>query len=276
MRKPKIRLMSSVLFPVMILAGTESRAQNAQDAVQITASVAAEAAAQTIGQPAQGDQTGSCAMRVHTARSVTGVTTKSGFAKFALGTLLPAIAGSAAGSAAGPGGFRAGRDLATQSSITANRAMANRTSDVPPAIAGKFSAEGQASAIRTVLGSLAGSLASSSPVFDVGLVPENGLDAARFGLTERQCVRVLTIDSISFEHSKDYKARNAIVILSNLVEYGDGKKKALIRVADESRSAITPFDVDKETVTPALQAELDKSFDDAITQLLGRFSKKRK
>ena len=89
-------------------------------------------------------------------------------------------------------------------------------------------------------------------------------------------MRVLTINSISFEHSKDFKARNAIVIISSLAEYSEGKKKASISVYDELRTPITPFAVEQENASPELKAELDRSLDGAITQLVEKFKKKRK
>jgi hypothetical protein len=260
MRKFTSQLMTIVLFPALAFASVESYAQDVQPSAAST----------------QAAPSGSCAMRVYTAQSVAGVTTKSGFAKFALGTLLPAVAGSAAGSGAGAGGFEAGRQLGTQSSIAANRALANRASDVPLAIASKFTQAGQADAIRTLMNGQASSLASAPVVIDEGQVPGNGLDAARFGLTDTRCVRILTVNSIVFEHSKDFKSRNAIVIFSSLAEYNGGEKKPSINVYGESRTPITPFAIEQETASPGLQAELDKALDGAITQLVEKFKKKRK
>lgn len=276
MRKSTYQLEAAALFSILALVSAECQAQDAQPSLQAPPIASEASAVSAVGLPAQTGQAGSCAMRVYTAQSVAGVTTKSGFAKFALGTLLPAVAGSAAGSAAGPGGFKAGRDLATQSSIAANRATANRASDVPQAIANKFTQASQADAIRALLSNQSGSLASAPAIIDEGQAPTNGLDAARFGLTETQCVRVLTINSISFEHSKDFKARNAIVIISSLAEYSEGKKKASISVYDELRTPITPFAVEQENASPELKAELDRSLDGAITQLVEKFKKKRK
>ncbi|MEK6637302.1 MAG: hypothetical protein AABY88_04380 [Pseudomonadota bacterium] len=276
MRKSTYQIGAAVLFSILTFASAECQAQDAQPPLQVPSIASDASAVSAVDLPAQTGQAGSCAMRVYTAQFVAGVTTKSGFAKFALGTLLPAVAGSAAGSAAGPGGFQASRDLAAQSSIAANRATANKASDVPQAIASEFTQAGQADAIRALMSRQAGSLASAPAVIDEGQVPTNGLDAAPFGLTEIRCVRVLTINSITFEHSKDFKARNAIVILSNLTEYSGGKKKPSIRVYGESRTPITPFAVDQEIGSPELKAELNKAFYGAITELVEKFEKKGK
>lgn len=256
-----------ILFPSLTLVAANSRAQETQPAVQATSSIGASVStAPTSDQPNPALPTGSCAMRVYTAQSVAGVTTKSGFAKFALGTLLPSIAGSVGGS----------HDLATQGSIAGNNATANRASDVPQAVSNAYTQSGQASFIRKFVDEKLSTLGSAPAVFDEGVAPTNGLDAVRFGLTNTQCVRILTIDSITFEHSKDYKARNAIVVFSNLVEYSGGKKKPAVKVYGEARSPITPFAVEQETSSSELKAELDGAFNSAVIQLFQKFEKKRK
>ncbi len=280
-------LVKSMLFTGLAVVSVGCYAQNVEQIAQPTTPVpVVPSAAPTIDQPTQAfesipaalsieaPQTGSCAMRVYTAQSVVGVTTKSGFAKFALGTLLPAVAGSVAGSASGSA--VASRQLATQMAVSANHDLANRASDVPLAIASKFAPMGQVASINKLMSSSVGKLDSAPAVFDEGTVPKNGLEAAPFGLTDSKCVRFLTIDSITFEHSKDFKKRNAVVILSNLVEYVGGKKKPSIRVSNLSRSPITPFDVQQEVASPELQAELDKAFDSAIMQLIDRYEKKKR
>lgn len=267
MRKSTYLLRVSLVFPALISIAANSRAQDVQTAAQTTSPISANApTVTTADQLTPAPRTGSCAMRVYTAQSVAGVTTKSGFAKFALGTLLPSIAGSVGGS----------HDLTTQSSIAGNNATANRASDVPAAIASTFTQAGQATAIGTLTSGLLSKLDSAPAVFDDGAAPTNGLDAARFGLSDTRCVRVLTIDSITFEHSKDYKARNAVVMLSSLVEYRGGAKKPSTRVFGESRTPITPFDVAQDTSSPELKAELDGAIKSAITDLFQRFEKKRK
>ncbi len=268
---------SSILLSVLAFANMDCHAQVAEQTAAISPTVVETLVLPVSDQPTQATppvQVGSCAMRVYTAQSVIGVTTKSGFAKFALGTLLPAVVGSAAGSASGSA--VASRQLATQMAVSANNGLANRVSDVPLVIANKFSPKGQAASINTLMAGSAGKLDSAPAIFDEGSVPKNGLEAAPFGLTDSKCIRFLTINSITFEHSKDFKKRNAVVIESNLVEYVGGKKKPSIKVSNLSRSPITPFDVQQETASPELQAELDKAFDSAIMQLVERYEKKKK
>lgn len=263
MRKSTYLFKGGLLFSAVLLVAANSQAQDIKSEAQTTPPVAANAPADQLT-PAP--RVGSCAMRVYTAQSVAGVTTKSGFAKFALGTLLPSIAGSVGGS----------RDLATQGSIAGIGATTNRASDVPLVIASAFTQSNQAIAIGSLTSDLLTTLDSAPAVFDEGAIPDTGLDAARFGLGDTQCVRIMTINSISFEHSKDYKARNAIVMLSNIVEYRGGKKKPTVQVFGESRTPITPFDVTQDVSSPKLKAELDGAVKSAITDIFQRFEKKRK
>lgn len=217
----------------------------------VTPSVVAPSAAPAEAAPTVA--TSGCAMEVNTAPSVAGVTTKSGLMKFALGTVLPSIAGSVAGSGGGTDGFKAGRDLATQSSIATNRAMADKTSDVPQLIAEEYARERQANKVNAIL--------ASKPIKEL-----NGT----------QCQRTLAITGITFEHSKDYKSRNAIVIQSSLAEYRAGIGKPFIRVFDETRTELKASPLADEAGAPALQSELNNALNASVSNLLDRFAKKQK
>jgi hypothetical protein len=194
-----------------------------------------------------------CTFEVLSAPSIAGVTKKSGLMKFALGTVLPSIAGSVAGSGGGGGSFEAGRQLTTQSSIATNRAMADKASDVPEVIANEYAPQLQKDA--------ATALVAARPIKEGG---------------PAQCLRRMEITGIIFEHSKDYKARNAIVIQSALSEYRAGIGKPFIRVFDETRTELKASPLADAAGKPALQLELKNAMNSAIGNLLDRFANKQK
>lgn len=256
--------MNKYIFPTAVIAVT----------------LASTVSAQTIdsqkpGSTIESTPTNGCEMRVFTANSVAGLTKKSGFAKFALGTVLPSIAGSVAGSGSGGRGFEAGRNLGNQSSIAANRLVRDKASDVPAVIYDELTPERQAIVFGGIVNSRAALLNSATPSFDDGDFPTKEAVATRFNTTGQQCLRIAQITGITFEHSKDFKSRNAIVVSSLMYEYQKGKAKPIITVVDETRTAINEFPLKDENSTDPLKKEVSKALESAVNKLLNTFEKKR-
>lgn len=217
-----------------------------------------------------------CHTQIYTASSITGLAKKSGFAKFALGVVLPSVLGSVAGSGGGGGGFEAGRALGGQSAVFANNKLVDRTSDVPIVIANQFSQVQQGKAVQTTLERFAAQLGTTSFSIDEGNAPLPKTAPARAQTMGLQCLRVLTIDSIVFEHSNNYKTRNAIVVASSLAEYTQSSGKPVTSVRDVYSAPISKFMAENQPSSPDLDLELAGALDGAMNSIAETFQKKRK
>lgn len=154
--------------------------------------------------------------------------------------------------------------------------MANKASDVPSAIANELTQRRQMSAIGNLLSTRPGALNSAAPIFGDGSAPTNKDVEARLASSGGQCLWVMVMTSVTFEHAKDYKSRNALAVVSSLAEYRRGKKKPVIQVNDDTRTPIANFPVKVEADLPVLQAELGRAYTASADSLLDRFDKKRR
>lgn len=226
--------------------------------------------------PAHGQEAANCELRVYPAETITGVTTKSGLAKFALGVVLPSVVGSVAGAVTGANGWDASKLLFDQTVLTGSSLSVRRTGDVPEVIADRYAPSRQAAMIADVLAAQPDASSFAAPLLGEHEIPDRKEVAHALEASGHSCMQILTIDSITFEHSKDYTKRNAVVVGASLSQYVKGRKKPETAVSEVLKTSITTYSPEMAQPSPELEQSLETAFREAVTNLVAKFQKKQK
>lgn len=222
-----------------------------------------------------------CVVRVFSSPQVSGVVTKSGLMKFALNSVLPSVMGSAMASGASPKNFdktfKAAQNSANQTSIFMSNRTRDKASDVPEYIDGYFAAESLSGAVSRILAADVRFSQDPAPIYNGPPIESSKAALYFLGLTKQSCMRMLTIDSVVLEHSKDFKKRNELIIVSTAVEYEAGNDTAVKSARESVKIPLETSPIaSSEPDLMSLKAELDAALSKSISIVLGKLQGKKK
>lgn len=207
-----------------------------------------------------------CELRVFPVQKINGLTKSSGLAK------LAAVALPVAGAFI-PGGPFTVQALAKGGAYGTLQGLAvDRTSDVPPAVANVFTPAYQLEIVKDKISAVS-NLSNSAPIviFEPG---SSGYEYFQDELiaTEKPCLRVLRINNVTLEHSKDYSKRNAIVFSGSIAQFGPHKRGSIIEAKIDGKTPLTTSPLADGEGKAQLEAEVRSAFEAAIAEAVQELS----